>query len=56
MTNNEEARCFTPVFPYQRHFDGYVEMPEEDAALFWRVDTSTELCQEKRAQTQPRTQ
>ncbi len=38
-TNNERARCFTPAFPYQRHFDGYVEMSEEDAALFWRIDT-----------------
>ncbi len=36
---SDRARCFTPVFQYQRHFDGYVEMSEEDAALFWRVDT-----------------
>ncbi len=42
MTNNEKARCFTPAFPYQRHFDGYVEMSEEDAALFWGVGTSTD--------------
>ena len=42
-TNDERARCFTPAFPYQRHFDGYVEMSEEDAALFWRVDTPTDL-------------
>ncbi len=41
-TDNERARCFTPVFPYQRHFDGYVEMSEEDAALFWSVDTPTD--------------
>ncbi len=34
----ETARCYTPAFPYQRHFDGYVEMSEEDAALFWEVD------------------
>ena len=34
----EIARCYTPVFPYQRHFDGYVEMSEEDAALFWEID------------------
>ncbi len=40
--NNEKARCFTPAFPYQRHFDGDVEMSEEDAALFWRVDTPTD--------------
>ncbi len=40
-TNNERARCFTPAFPYQRHFDGYVEISEEDAALFWGVDTPT---------------
>ena len=32
------ARCYTPTFPYQRHFDGYVEMSEEDAALFWEID------------------
>ena len=38
---SEKARCFTPAFPYQRHFDGYVEMSEENAALFWRVDTPT---------------
>ncbi len=40
--NNEKARCFTPAFPYQRHFDGYVEMSEEDAALFWKVYTPTD--------------
>ena len=34
------ARCYTPTFPYQRHFDGYIEMSEEDAALFWEVDSS----------------
>ncbi len=39
MAESERARCFTPAFPYQRHFDGYVEMSEEDAVLFWRVDT-----------------
>ncbi len=32
------AHCYTPTFPYQRHFDGYVEMSEGDAALFWEVD------------------
>ncbi len=41
-TESERARCFTPAFPYQRQFDRYVEMSEEDAALFWRVDTSTD--------------
>ncbi len=41
-TNDEKAKCFTPAFPYQRHFDGYVEMSEEDAALFWRADTPTD--------------
>ncbi len=35
----EMARCYTPAFPYQRHFDGYVEMSEEDAALFWEIDS-----------------
>ncbi len=34
----EMARCYTPTFPYHRHFDGYVEMSEEDAALFWEID------------------
>ena len=33
------ACCYTPTFPYQCHFDGYVEMTEEDAALFWEVDS-----------------
>ncbi len=41
-TENEKARCFSPAFPYQRHFDGYVEMSEKDAALFWRIDTPTD--------------
>ncbi len=41
-TESERARCFTPAFPYQRHFDGYVEMLEEDAALFWRVGAPTD--------------
>ncbi len=31
------ALCYTPTFPYQCHFDGYVEMSEEDAALFWEI-------------------
>ncbi len=35
----EMAHCYTPTFPYQRHFDGYVEMSEEDAALFWEVSS-----------------
>ncbi len=35
----EMARCYTPTFPYQCHFDGYVEMSEKDAALFWEVDS-----------------
>ena len=39
-TENKMARCFTPAFPYQRHFDGYVEMTEEDAALFWGMETT----------------
>ncbi len=34
----EMARCYTPTFPFQRHFDGYDEMSEEDAALFWKID------------------
>ncbi len=34
------AHCYTPTFPYQRHFDGYVEMSEEDAALFWKIDNN----------------
>ncbi len=37
-TRTEMARCYTPTFPYQRHFDGYVQMSEEDAALFWEID------------------
>ncbi len=37
-TNHERVRCFTPTFPFQRHFDGYVEMSEEEDALFWNVD------------------
>ncbi len=32
------ARCYTPTFLYQHHFDRYVEMSEEDVALFWEVD------------------
>ncbi len=38
VPKTEMAQCYTPMFPYQRHFDGYVEMSEEDAALFWEVD------------------
>ncbi len=41
MPKIETARCYTPAFPYQRHFDGYVEMLEEDAALFWEVNIDT---------------
>ncbi len=41
-TDKERVRCFTPAFPFQRHFDGYVEMSEEDAALFWSVDLPTD--------------
>ncbi len=37
-SKTEMARCYTPAFPYQRHCDGYVEMSEEDAALFWEID------------------
>ncbi len=37
-SKTEMARCYTPTFPYQRHFDGYVEMSEKDAALFWEID------------------
>ena len=36
-SKTEMARCYTPAFPYQCHFDGYVEMSEEDAALFWEI-------------------
>ena len=39
-SKTETARCCTPAFPYQRHFDGYVEMSEEDVALFWEVDSN----------------
>ncbi len=38
ISPTEMARCYTPTFPYQRHFDGYVEISEEDAALFWEID------------------
>ncbi len=34
-SNTETARCYTPSFPYQCHFDGYIEMLEEVATLFW---------------------
>ncbi len=34
----EMARCYTPTLPYQRHFDRYVEMSEEDAAPFWEIN------------------
>ncbi len=37
VSKTKTACCYTPAFPYQRHFDGYVEMSEEDAALFWEV-------------------
>ncbi len=37
VLKTELACCYTPAFPYQRHFDGYVEMSEEDAALFWEI-------------------
>ncbi len=37
MLKTELTLCYTPAFPYQRHFDGYVEMSEEDAALFWEI-------------------
>ncbi len=37
-SETEMACCYTPTFPYQRHFDGYVEMSEKDAALFWEID------------------
>ena len=37
-SKTETARCYTPTFPYQRHFDEYVEMSEEDAALFREID------------------
>ncbi len=36
-SKTEMARCHTPAFPYQRHFDGYVKMSEEDTALFWEI-------------------
>ncbi len=54
-TESETARCFTPAFPYQQHFDGYVEMSEEDAALFWRIDTTTDPASGEGTQTQPQT-
>ena len=39
-TSPPEMACYyTPTFLYQRHFDGYVEMSEEDAALFWEMDS-----------------
>ncbi len=38
ISPTEMACCYTPTFLYQRHFDGYVEMSEEDAALFWEID------------------
>ncbi len=38
MSKTKTACCYTPAFPYQRHFDGYVEISEEDAALFWGVN------------------
>ncbi len=31
-------KCYTPSFPYQRHFDGYIEMSGDDTALFWEVN------------------
>ncbi len=39
-SKTETARCYTPAFPYQPHFDGSVEMSDEDAALFWEVDNN----------------
>ncbi len=36
-SKTETTRCYTPTFPYQRHFDGYVKIPEDAAALFWEV-------------------
>ncbi len=38
VAETEMAHCYTPAFPYQRHFDGYIEMSEEDAVLFWEMD------------------
>ena len=38
VPKTKTARCYTPAFPYQRHFDGYVEMSGEDAALFWDME------------------
>ncbi len=38
MPKAETTKCYTLVFPYQRHFDGYIEMSEDDAALFWEMD------------------
>ncbi len=29
---------YTPSFLYQHHFDGYIEMSEEDATLFGEMD------------------
>ena len=42
-SKTEMAHCYTPTFPYQRHFDGYVKMSEEDAALFWEIDNHPAL-------------
>ncbi len=39
-SKTETARSYTPTFPYQHHFDGYVEVSDEDAALFWEVDNN----------------
>ena len=36
-SKTETACCYTPVFPYQHHFDRYVEMSEDAAALFWEI-------------------
>ncbi len=43
VPKTKTARCYTPAFPYQRHCGGYVEMSEEDAALFWDVGIDSTL-------------
>ncbi len=52
VKKTETARCFTPAFPYQRHFDGYVELSEEEA-LFWKWRRTQELLHRRKAWTQP---
>ncbi len=41
-SNTEAARCIMASFPYQCHFDGYIEISKVDAALFWEADPDPE--------------